>query len=144
MKLKTVYESGTVYNFSNCSVYVPTDVDDPDEAANQAKTLNQPEDEVTRLESDRGDLRSSSERIELLALLRDRSDDWHFEHKDVSDHPETPEHPRVPVGLVAEGKASVAAYLAVAGLDNDEIADWLDVGRRTVSQYITDFKQGER
>ena len=144
MELKRIYESGMVYNFDRCSVYVPENVENPDEAATQAKTLNQPEDGVTRLESDRGDHRSSFERAKLLALLRDRSDDWQFEHKDVSDHPETPEHPRVPVGLVAEGKASVAAYLAVAGLDNDEIADWLDVGRRTVSQYITDFKQGER
>lgn len=144
MELKTVYESGIVYDFSSCSVYVPTEIDNPDEAAKQANNLRTPPNRVVRLESDPGDLRPSSERVRLLALLRDRTENWHFDHKDVSGHSETPDHPRVPVGLVAEGKASVAAYLAVAGLDNDEIAHWLSVGRRTVSQYITDFKQGER
>lgn len=139
MELKTVYDSGTVYNYSSCSVFVPPEIENPDDVAERAKSLNQSTDDAIRLESDRDDLRSSSDRAELLALLQDRVGGWSYEHTDVG-----PQHPRVPVALVAEGKATVAAYLAVAGLDNDEIADLLDVGRRTVSQYITDFKQGER
>jgi len=45
---------------------------------------------------------------------------------------------------VAEGKASVAAYFAVQSFDNTEIAELLDVGDRTVSQYTSDFKPGAR
>ncbi|WP_133305180.1 helix-turn-helix domain-containing protein [Halonotius pteroides] len=140
MELKTVYESGIVYNYSDCSVFIPSTVDNPDHTAEKAKSLDlSTPDTAIRLESDQDDLRPSTERAELLALLRDRVGGWMYEHTDVG-----PQHPRVPVALVAEGKASVAGYLAVAGLDNDEIADYLDVGRRTVSQYISDLKQGER
>jgi hypothetical protein len=148
MKLTTEYESGTVYNFDACSVFVPADIDDPDDAAERARSLSGKShpDGVVRIESDSGDLRSSTQRAELLALLRGRTDGWEFDHTDVvSDvvSKET-EHPRVPVAVAAGGKALVAAYLAVHGLNNDEIADYLGVGSRTISQYITDFKQGER
>jgi DNA-binding NarL/FixJ family response regulator len=53
-------------------------------------------------------------------------------------------NPRVPVAIVAEGKAAVAAYLASHGLGNTEIAEYLDVGSRTVAQYISDLQKGER
>lgn len=144
MKLTTKYESGTVYNFDACSVFVPADIDDPDDAAERARSLSGEShpDGVARLESASDDLRSSTQRAELLALLRDRTDGWEFDHTDVVS--KESEHPRVPVAVAAGGKALVAAYLAVHGLDNDEIADYLGVGSRTVSQYITDFKQGER
>jgi len=51
---------------------------------------------------------------------------------------------RIPVQIAADGKAATACYLAVHGLDNTQIADLLDVGARTVSQYISDFQKGER
>jgi hypothetical protein len=53
-------------------------------------------------------------------------------------------YPRVPAALVAEGKASVAAYVAAQDIDNTEIGEVLDVGDRTMSQYIFDFREGER
>lgn len=144
MKLTTEYESGIVYNFDACSVFVSADIDDPDDAAERARSLSGEShpDGVARLESDSDDLRSSTQRAELLALLRDRTGGWTFDHTDVVSK-ET-EHPRVPVAVAAGGKALVAAYLAVHGLDNGEIASYLGVGSRTISQYITDFKQGER
>jgi DNA-binding NarL/FixJ family response regulator len=76
----------------------------------------------------------------LVAHLHERTDGWEYSHKDVTGD----KNPRVPVAIVAEGKAAVAAYLAAHGLANTEIAEYLDVGSRTVAQYITDFKQGER
>jgi DNA-binding NarL/FixJ family response regulator len=48
----------------------------------------------------------------------------------------------VPVAIVAEGKAEVAAYLAAHGLANDEIGEYLGVGNRTVAQYISDLQKG--
>jgi hypothetical protein len=50
----------------------------------------------------------------------------------------------IPAVIAAEGTASMAAYLATHGFGNDEIADALGVGNRTVSQYISDFRKGER
>jgi len=96
MELKTVYDSGTVYNDSSCSVFVPAEIGNPDNVAERAESLNQSTDDAVRLESDRGDLRSSSERAELLALLKDRVD-GSYDHTDVG-----PQHPRVPAALVAE------------------------------------------
>lgn len=45
--------------------------------------------------------------------------------------------------IAAEGTAAMAVYLATHGFENDEIADELGVGNRTVSQYISDFLKGE-
>lgn len=141
MEIATEYESGYVYSFDHCEVYVSKEADDPEAVAQQANSINQSlPAAATRLESDSGGSRSASERAHLLARLQDRSDGWRFDHLDVSDD----KHPRVPAALVAAGKASVAAYLAVQGLDNTEIGVVLDVGDRTVSQYISDFKSGER
>jgi predicted transcriptional regulator len=46
--------------------------------------------------------------------------------------------------IAAEGTAAMAAYLATHRFANDEIATALGVGSRTVSQYLSDFKKGER
>jgi len=51
---------------------------------------------------------------------------------------------KVPVAVAAEGKPTIAAYLAAHNHSNDSIADALGVGNRTISQYISDFKKGER
>jgi DNA-binding NarL/FixJ family response regulator len=141
MEMTTEYESGYVYGFDVCAVYVSKEADDPEAVAQQANSINRSlPAEATRLESDPDDSRPALERAHLLAGLQDRSDVWEFDHLDVSED----KHPRVPATLVAEGKASVAAYLAVQGLDNTEIGGVLGVGNRTVSQYISDFKSGER
>jgi predicted transcriptional regulator len=48
------------------------------------------------------------------------------------------------VTVVSEGNAVLTAYLASYDFPNDEIANALGVGSRTVSQYLSDFKKGER
>jgi hypothetical protein len=50
----------------------------------------------------------------------------------------------IPAVIAAEGAAAMAAYFATQGFENQEIADALGVGSRTVSQYISDFRKGER
>jgi predicted transcriptional regulator len=50
----------------------------------------------------------------------------------------------IPELIAAEGTAAMAAYLATHGFENNEIADALGVGARTVSQYISDFRKGEQ
>jgi len=140
MQLKSEYESGYVYQFSDCSVYVPKSTDDPDDIAEQAGSLNRVAPAAaTRLEADRQAVRSASEKAELLALLHDRVDGWQFDHADVTDA-----STKISLELALEGKAAIAAYLAVHGLSNDEIADQICVGKRTVSQYISDLKSGIR
>jgi len=119
---------------------VPKSTDDPDQVAKQAgDPTRSPPEAATRLESDRQDARSASEKVELLALLHDRVDGWEFDHAAVTDESAT-----IPIPLAVEGNAAIAAYLAVHGLSNDEIADQMGVGKRTVSQYISDLKSGER
>lgn len=51
---------------------------------------------------------------------------------------------RVPAVVAGEGKPATAAMLAAHGFSNNEIADALRVGARTISQYLSDFKKGER
>jgi hypothetical protein len=50
----------------------------------------------------------------------------------------------VPAVVAGEGSAVIAVYLAAHGFSNPEIADALDVGARTISQYLSDFRAGER
>ena len=50
----------------------------------------------------------------------------------------------IPAVIAAEGTAAMAAYLTTHGSTNGDIADALGVGCRTVSQYISDFRKGER
>ena len=50
----------------------------------------------------------------------------------------------IPAVIATEGTAAMAAYLATHGFENGEIADAVGVGSRTVSQYISDFRKGER
>jgi len=53
---------------------------------------------------------------------------------------------RAPVPAVVAGNGIVltAVYLAAHGFSNGEIAGALNVGTRTVSQYLTDFRCGKR
>jgi predicted transcriptional regulator len=50
----------------------------------------------------------------------------------------------IPAVVAAEGTVAMAAYLATHGFENNEVGDALGVGSRTVSQYISDFRKGER
>jgi len=140
MRLKSEYESVYIYEFSDCSVYVAKPADDPDELASRAANVDRsPPEPTTRLESEFRDSRSASEKAELLALLHDRVEGWEFDHADVTDTSS-----KISVELAVEGKAAIASYLAVHGLNNAKIADQMGVGKRTVSQYISDLKFGER
>ena len=137
-------ESGTVYSSSKVSVFIPDDLDLTDkEAFRQARNLNlDTPPRVVRLDDQSSGGRSRPERAALLAVLYERVGEFDFRFDDVSTN--NPELARIPITVVADGKAAVACYLAVHGLSNDQIADLLDVGSRTVSQYISDLKKGER
>lgn len=140
MRLKSEYESGYVYEFSDCSVYIEKPAHNPDSIADHAANLDRSlPKSATRIESESESLRSSSEKAELLAMLHERADGWEFDHADVTDR-----SAKIPVELAVEGKAAIATYLAVHGLSNDEIADQMNITERTVSQYISDLKSGER
>jgi len=141
MEPEAEYDSCTVYRFRGCSVVVDNSADDLEDTASAASNPNRTTPSAaTRLDSSSADARSHSEMATLVAHLHERTDGWEYSHKDVTDD----KNPRVPVAIVAEGKAAVAAYFAAHGLANDEIAEYLDVGSRTVAQYISDLQKGER
>jgi hypothetical protein len=50
---------------------------------------------------------------------------------------------QVPVYVAAEGSPAVAAFLRTHGYSNNEVADAVNLGSRTVSQYINDFRKGK-
>ncbi len=136
-------ESGTVYSTQKIAVYVFDTVDDPRQAANDAALRNRDNPSGTvRIEPAQGDPRSHTERAMLLALLIDQVGPLQYSYSDVNT--DSPQTARVPVRVAAAGKPAIACYLAVHRLSNDEIADLLDVSDRTVTQYISDFKKGER
>ena len=137
-------ESGTVYSSSKVSVFIPDDLDLADEDAfRKARNINlNTPDGVVRLDDQSSEARKRSDRAALLAILYDKVGEFDFRPDDVST--DNPELARIPVQVAANGKAAVACYLAAHGLSNDQIADLLDIGSRTVSQYISDFQKGER
>lgn len=108
----------SVYHSSKESVIVPNDLNIADgEAVEQARNLNlDTPDRVTRLESISNEARSRR----------------------------APETSRIPVQVAVSGRPAMACYLAEHGLSNSDIGDLLDVGDRTISQYISDFKTGDR
>jgi hypothetical protein len=147
-------DSSIVYTSSTAGVVVPRSLVDDLTDDELEKTVHRgirrtPDtpSELTRLVPYTDEPRSYSgsgllDRATLLAVLFDRVGHFEFRHDDVVR--DTPKTARIPVLVVAEGKAATACYLAVHGLSNSEIADNLDVGPRTVSQYISDFRKGGR
>jgi len=137
-------KNGSVWSSQKVSVYVPDDLEMTNsDAAEQARNISlDTPDGVVRLESIQGEARSYHDRAALLTTLYDQVSDFDFRHNDVVVR--DPAISRIPVQIAADGKAATACYLAVHGLDNTQIADLLDVGARTVSQYISDFQKGER
>jgi len=85
----------------------------------------------------------ATERAELWAAIHDTIplDDL-LEWRETTT--ETCGRIRVPAVVAADGTAAMATFLATYGFENGEIADGLGVGARTVSQYISDFRKGER
>ncbi len=137
-------ESGTVYSLSKVSVFVPDDLGLSDEEAfHQARNTNlDTPDGVVRLDDQSSEGRSRSERAELLAVLYNQVGEFEFRFDDVTT--DNPASSRIPIQVTVNGKTAIACYLAVHGLSNDQIADLLNVGSRTVSQYLSDLKKGER
>ncbi len=47
----------------------------------------------------------------------------------------------VPTAVAVDGKPAIAAWLYVRGRERDEIAELMDVGDRTVREYLSRFRQ---
>jgi len=143
------YDSGSVYAFRGRAVFVPTglsdqigvDVETDEDAVRAADSPHQSIPPGVAIFD--GNDRDALTRAGLWASVQDRI------------HLESPlewteavagdcQRVRVPVIVAAEGNVVLAAYLASYGFPNDEIATALGVGSRTVSQYLSDFKKGER
>lgn len=137
-------ESGTVYSSSKVSVFIPGDLELSDEDAfRRARNINlDTPNEVVRLDDQSTEARSRPDRAALLAILYERVGDFDFRFDDVVTN--DAKTARIPVQVAVDGMAAVACYLAVHGLSNMQIADQLNVGSRTVSQYISDFQKGTR
>lgn len=143
------FDSGAVYELKDNAVFVPSgvpdqlgnEVDDDEEVVYAAVSLHSDApDGVVRFESND---RAAAERASLWAAIHDlvRIDDpLEWNEVPTSECSRI----RIPALVAADGKAAMATFLAVYGFRNSEIADALGVSSRTVSQYISDFKKGER
>jgi hypothetical protein len=142
-EVDTETETGIVYRSSSVAVFVHKSIDDTLAAAQQAARMHtETPDGAVRIEPLDNEPRSHADRGALLAVLTDEVSHFEFQHTDVTR--DSPESARIPVQVAAAGKAAIACYAAIHGLTNGEIADLLGVGNRTVSQYISDFRKGER
>ena len=143
------YESATVYEFNDSAVYIPAgvtdqvgvEVEDDHEAVRAADAVSRETPNGVVIFEDNG--RSATDRAELWAGIHDLSRiDGPLRWRE--DMPNVAGRVRIPAVVVAEGTAAMAAFLACYGFENEEIGDALGVGARTVSQYISDFRKGER
>lgn len=138
------YDSGTVYDILDKpgTVFVAASVEDHQTSIIRTRSPNHPvEDGVVVFRNECG--RDLLDCAELWAELHDRLDlenGLQYRHNINEDC----RRARVPAVIAALGKPPIAAFLAAHGFSNNEIAGALDVGSRTVSQYISDFKTGER
>jgi hypothetical protein len=136
-------QTSIVYSSPSVAVVVPTTVDDTLQTAQQAGQMHtDTPDNTVRLEPLRDSPRSHGDRASLLAVLIDDIGRIEYRHGDVVR--DSPGDARIPVSVAVSGTAALACYLAVHGLDNSTIADLLGVGDRTVSQYISDYRTGDR
>jgi len=143
------YDSGSVYEFRSRAVFVPSglsdqvgvDVETDEDAVRAADSPHQPIPPGVAVFEDND--RDAPTRACLWASVQDRIDlDSPLEWSEAA--PDDCRRVRTPVVVAAEGNAVLAAYLASYGFPNDEIANALGVGSRTVSQYLSDFRKGER
>lgn len=143
------YDHGSIYDYRETAVYVPSVTTDlvgfefksDEDAVRAADALHQ--DAPASVVVFEDDNRDALVRARLWASIHDRVDldsplDWREAMSDDC------KRVRIPAVIAADGTATIAAYLASYGFDNSEIADAFDVASRTVSQYISDFKKGER
>lgn len=140
------YESGAVYNIQDHSEFAfISDITegDPVSLIHTARSPQRPiPSGVTVFKGSEGG-RDALVRAELWGKIHDRVPlDEPLEYR--ADIDDDCQRACVPAVIAGDGAALVAAYLAAHGFDNDAIATALNVGNRTVSQYITDFRAGER
>ena len=146
------FEQGRIYKYRGSMVYVPNkttdqigvDVGNDEEAVRAAVGLNRETPSGVVVFEERDDsVRDAETRAQLWAAIVDT-----VLFLDVLEwRPTTHEkcwQVEIPAVIAAEGKAAIAAYLATQQFENDDIAGVLGVGSRTVSQYISDFRKGER
>lgn len=149
IELTDEFEDGRIYTFLGSVVYVPTgtpdrvgsDVDSDQEAVRAAEGLNRKTPFGVAVFED--GVWDADTRARLWAKISDAvalDEPLEWTQPTVDDV----RRACVPAVVVAEGRATVAAYLATLNFSVSEIASALDVGNRTVSQYITDFRKGER
>jgi len=137
-RLEAIDGDGQLAKLTFGVAYVPEGVDEKDIA--KADMLEQIEGAV-EFSSVGGD---KEKRAALWARLQElmghRELNYSLEAEDKSIAKEA----SVPVPVAAEGKAAIAAYLYAHGFREGSIAGALSVGERTVGQYLSDFKRGER
>lgn len=152
IELIAEYKQGAIYKFLGAFVYVPAgtcenvgvDITSNEEAVRAATGVKRetPPGVVMFEDTDDG-ARDGETYARLWATISEtvgmeESLEW---------RPTTHDECRrvgIPAVIAAQGTAAMAAYLATQGFENQEIADALGVGSRTVSQYISDFRKGER
>lgn len=152
IELTDEFEEGRIYEFRGAFVYVPAgiservgvDVTSDEEAVRAAVGMNRetPPGVVVFEDSD-GGARDAETYAQLWAAIVEKVD----AEKVIEWRPTTREEcweVGIPVVIAAEGTAAMAAYLATHGFENAEIADALDVGSRTVSQYLSDIQKAKR
>lgn len=152
IEITAEFEQGRIYEYRGSFVYVPTgttdrvsvDVGSDEEAVRAAVGVNwEVPSGVVAFEDNNGGARDAETYAQMWATIVET-----VAYEDVLEWRPTPHDEcwrvGIPAVIAAEGKAAMAAYLATHGFENDEIADVLGVGSRTVSQYISDFQKGKR
>jgi hypothetical protein len=152
IELTAEFERGRIYEYRGSFVYVPSgttdrvtvDVETDEEAVRVAVGVNRKTPPgVVAFEESTGGARDAEAYARLWAAIIET-----VALEDVLEwRPTTHDEcwrVGIPAVIAAEGTAAMAAYLATHGFENDEIADALGVGNRTVSQYLSDFQKGER
>ena len=78
------------------------------------------------------------------ALHEDQHSPRQYDHQLRESGASYTDDPRVPVSIAVQGKARIAAYLYAHDVGKGAISSYLDVSERTIRQYVSDVKRGER
>lgn len=113
-------------------------LDRKSESVDDDQEDDEPDPEVRR------DQMFSESEAKLLELVAERIDvdELRLDY-DLARTPDV-EDVAIPVRVAREGKALMATFLSAHCFSRTEIADALDVSKQTVSQYITDVRNGRR
>lgn len=142
------HDSGTVYEILDHreAVFIPTFQESEGDTMRQiraARSPNQPIPDGVVVFRDPEGTREALTRAEMWASVQERVDFDDLLNYNPAINDEA-KRACVPAVAAGEGSAVIAVYLAAHGFSNPEIADALDVSARTVSQYLSDFRAGER